>query len=422
MFKRWIIVGLLTLVIGVNASAAQDTTTISPALLEQMNELEQTTQRLRELTAKEPVDHQFPTRTETIDYLRDLYSREFPPAEFERLKLFYVALDLLPADIDLQSVYLDLLGSQVAGFYDPDTKTMNVLPMVGDDPGTSLSFTEQVIYVHEFTHALQDQYFDLNHLLESPDIQATPDRSLATTALVEGDATAIMTLYTQQVAARNPFAVLGMLVEGLQAGNLFLPPGIPPILTDELLFPYEDGMDFILALYKAGKWDAVNGAFASPPTTSEQIIHPEKYLAGEGAQRVDLGDASAALGADWTTPWDTTLGEFYLRESLAAQLDDADAERAAEGWGGDHFRVYQDATTGQIAWALRLAWDSDADASEFADLYADYGTARFGSAPDADGCWQDDALALCFAPDASLIASAPTLDMTQALIAASAAD
>lgn len=424
MLKRWIAIGLLALLIGVNASAAQEAETIAdeaiaPALLDQMTELEQVTQTLRALTAKETVDHQFPTRAETIDYLRDLYSREFPPEEFDRLEKFYVALGLLPADIDLQEVYLSLLGSQVAGFYDPDTKTMNVLPVVGDDPGASLSFSEQVIYVHEFTHALQDQYFDLNALMESPDVLATPDRSLALTALVEGDATTIMTLYTQEVAARNPFAVIGMLVEGLQTGNLFLPPGIPDILTDELLFPYEGGMDFIIALFRAGGWDAVNGAYANPPTTSEQIYHPDKYLAGEGAQTVALDDNSAALGEGWSVVWDTTLGEFYLRAHLATELSRGDAADATTGWGGDHFIVYQNgAGDSPLAWALRLAWDTPADKTEFDDLYADYAAARFNT-PALNGCWQSADAALCLFPTddpaATLIVSAPTLEQVRAL-------
>src|SRR6185369_3555626 len=148
---------------------------------------------------------------------------------------------------------------------------------------------DQVTYVHEFTHALQDQYFDLNKLL-SPDIENDPDQSLAVTSLVEGDATASMTLYMDAVAAKNPFAVVSMLVEGVQAGNLTLPAGVPPILTDELLFPYTEGLDFILALNKSGGWDAINAAFKKPPTTSEQILHPDKYLSGEGGQEVVLFD------------------------------------------------------------------------------------------------------------------------------------
>lgn len=415
MAKRLVALVILALLLGIGVVSAQDapTSTIDPALAEQMAQLEQVTQTLRGLPAKSEIDHKFPTRQETIDYLRGVYDREFPREAFDRLERFYVALGLLPADIDLQDVYLSLLNSQVAGFYDPDTKTMNVIPAVGNDVGSQLSFTEQVIYVHEFTHALQDQYFDLNSLL-TPEIQAEPDHSLAVTALVEGDATATMTLYTQEVTVRNPLAALSMLIEGVQAGNLSLPAGIPPILVSELLFPYDEGMNFILALYKSGGWDAINGAFGHPPTTSEQILHPDKYLTGEGAQDVTLDDASTALGAGWSNVWESTLGEFYLRAHLATELSDSEADAAAAGWGGDHFRIY--ANGDQTAWALRLRWDTPADQAEFESAYADFAVKRFDSAA-TDGCWQDTGAALCLVVGDTItqVVAAPTVEAAQAL-------
>jgi len=392
MSKRLISIIALVLLIGVNVSLAQDATPepteeiISPQLAQQMAGLEQITQTLRGLTAKSPVEHRFPTRQQTIDYLKASYDREFPPEKFAELKSFYVALDLLPADIDLQSVYLGLLGSQVAGYYDPETKTMNVLEPDAESQGKPLSFTDQITYVHEFTHALQDQYFDLNKLLPS-ELENDPDQSLAVTSLVEGDATASMTLYMQAVEAKNPFAVLGMLVQGAQAGNLTLPEGVPPILTDELLFPYTEGLNFILALNTSGGWDAINAAFATPPTTTEQILHPEKYLAGEGAQTVVLNDMSTALGDGWTNEWDSSVGEYYLRQALAVQLNASEAAKAAAGWGGDHLRVYTNGD--QIASVLRLSWDGFPESKEFHDYYVEYGDKRFGGSADAEGCWQN---------------------------------
>jgi hypothetical protein len=386
--------GLLALMFGVHISSAQDDE-INPELAEQMAMLETVTQDIRDLDAEREVDHQFPTRAETIDYLEETYSREFPPEEFDRLERFYVALGLLAPDIDLQDVYLDLLGSQIAGFYDSDTEVMNVLPIVGDETGESLSITEQVIYVHEFTHALQDQHFDLDAMLEAPEVLENPDRSLATLALVEGDATATMTLYLQRVAEQNPLAALGMLVEGLQGGTLFLPEGIPPILLNELLFPYNDGMNFVIEISGEDGWNTVNAAFENPPTTSEQILHPEKYLAGESAQEVELDDLSDALGDGWVEDWNTKLGEFYLREHLDLYLDSSDAENAAAGWGGDHFRVYHNTDTGDVAWALRLAWDSQADYDEFTARYSEYGLMRFDDIPNDASCWQSETGTLC---------------------------
>jgi hypothetical protein len=409
---------LLVLLVSVSAATAQET--IDPELTEQMVNLEAVTVTLRDLPVLQPVERQFPTRQETIDYLRDLYAREFPPEEFARLQRFYVALDLLDADIELQEVFLNLLGSQVAGFYDSDTQIMNVLPVVGDDPGTSLSVTEQVIYVHEFTHALQDQHFDLNALLDTPDAIDHPDRTLALTALVEGDATAVMTLYTQEVAARNPFAALSILVEGLQSGGLFLPPGIPDILVTELLFPYNQGLTFVITISEEDGWDQVNATYTDPPTTTEQIIHPEKYLAGEAALDVSLAAESTVLGDGWIVDWDTTLGEFYLREYLDTRLSSSQAAEAAAGWGGDHFRIFYDPATSATAWALKIVWDTAADGEEFAAHYARFTDARFDAADDSDGCWQDDDSALCLIASATetLLVSAPTLEQAQALAAA----
>ncbi len=424
MRKCSIVIVLLVLLISVSVTTAQDvtpesqpaSTPISPSLTAQMANLEAITAALRDLPIKQSVEHRFPTRQQTIDYLRATYARELPPEQIERTKNFYVALGLLQPDIDLSEVYLNLLGSQVAGFYDSDTETMNVIPTVGDDPGTTLSFTEQLIYVHEFTHALQDQYFGLSALMDNPDVQNSPDRSLAVTSLVEGDATAIMVVYEQDVVKRNPFAALGMLVEGLQAGNLFLPPDVPSILTTELLLPYEAGLNFVVALYQSGGWDAIDAAYSHPPTTSEQILHPDKYIAGEGAQDVALDDASAALGDGWVDQWDTTAGEFYLREQLKTELSSDEANGAAAGWGGDHFRIYVDGS-GDLAYALALAWDTPADQAEYEDAYRAYATARFGVEADADGCWQTDASTTCLVSgDGTRIVSAPTLELAQALL------
>ena len=420
MSKRLIVLILLVLLIGVNVSVAQEATevpteeAINPALAAQMAGLEQITQTLRGLKAKAPVEHRFPTRQQTIDYLKASYDREFPAEKFAQLKQFYVALGLLPADIDLQSVYLGLLDSQVAGYYDPDTKTMNVIEPDAASQGQPLSFTDQVIYVHEFTHALQDQYFDLNKLLSSEG-EDQPDQALAVTSLVEGDATASMTLYMQAVETKNPFAVLSMLVDGAQTGNLTLPAGVPPILSDELLFPYTDGLDFILALNKSGGWDAINAAFRNPPTTSEQILHPEKYIAGEGAQTVTLADNSSALGNGWKSVWDSSVGEYYLRQSLAVELSASDAAKAAAGWGGDHLRVYRNGD--QMASVLKIAWDTPDDERDFEYYYNQYANKHFSGNIDPFGCRQnsDGAVCVLVGDTATWVASAPTLAQANAV-------
>lgn len=404
---------LLLLVIVVPVGAQDDD--LSDTLETEMASLETATRQIRELDGVAVV-RAFPTREETIEYLRDSLDEQLPVDEAGRYHDFYVALGLLDPDTDLREVYLTLLGAQVAGYYDSDTKIMNVIPLSGA-MSDELSLTEQIIYVHEFTHALQDQFFELNGLLESDDVADNPDRTLATISLVEGDATAVMNVYTQEVVSRNPLAAFQLLGEGLQAGNLTLPPGTPPILARELMFPYDGGMVFVTALFQQNDdWDTVNAAYTNPPTTTEQILHPPKYLAGEGAVEVALDDASATLGEGWSQVWNTTLGEWYLREHLAVELPRAEASDAAAGWGGDRFQVYRQADDGALAWRLRLVWDTPAEQAEFVQAYAQFGEARYGAAASAD-CWTDAGSALCLnvAGDAVVIAQGPTLEAASRL-------
>lgn len=412
---------LLALIVALTLApaAAQDEVPVivSPALEADMQNLEQITERLRALETLDPVDRRFPSRADVIVYLQSLYDEDMSADDLARSTLFYTALGLLDADVDLRAVYLSLLSSQVGGFYDTDTKSMNVIPLNNEAIGASLTLTEQIVYVHEYVHALQDQHFGLDALIDSEESADHPDRSLAALSLIEGDASAIMNLYLQRVSMQNPMAALQLLTQGLQAGNLFLPPDVPSILVNELLFPYEAGMTFVLAVYGEGGWDALNAAYANLPQTSEQIIHPDKYLSGEGAAGVMARDTGALLGEGWSPVWQTALGEFYLREHLKTELPTRRSATAAAGWGGDSFQLYRHDDSGAAAWTLDLVWDSADDAREFAEAYAALGEARYGT-PAQDGCWGDDDGALCLRADAngSQVSAAPTLDLARRLM------
>jgi hypothetical protein len=365
--QKWFVLAAAALIAA--PVIAQDSAAIPPTLNEQMNTLIGVTETMRGLDTLTPVERRFPTRDETIAYLTALYDASSTPEELSAWEAFYRATGMLGPEQSLRDTYLRLLGAQVGGFYDPGDKSMNVLPALGDDVGSTLSITEQVVFVHEYVHALQDQHFGLD-ALDSPAVTATPDSSLAARALVEGDASAVMNLFAQDVMLQNPALALQLLAEGALNGTLTLPPGIPAGLTRELLFPYEDGMAFVLALYQAGGWDAINAAYAALPSTSEHILHPETYLRGEDAQSVAPYGLGTALGEGWSLAWASPLGEFYLREWLRQFVPADLARAAAAGWGGDWFEVYRHDASGDLAWALTTAWDSPAEAEEFSAVLA----------------------------------------------------
>jgi hypothetical protein len=239
------------------------------------------------------------------------------------------------------------------------------------------------------------------------------DMLLAMLALVEGDATLVMYVYTERAAQENPFGALGeILSSGLQAGNLFLPPSTPRIIGAELLFPYEAGQSFVQTVFLDGGWDAVNAAYDNPPASTEQVIHPEKYLAGEMPIEVTLADIAESIEGDWTLARAGTMGEFYMRHYLNTQMDAVKARQAAAGWGGDRYNIYQSAD-GQQAWVLQLMWDSPADAAEFQTAYEAFLAKRFKDGTSTGDCYVGAADVICvaFNETGATIVGAPSREL-----------
>jgi hypothetical protein len=420
----FIAIGTLILSFGV-VSAQETAPVISAALQEQMDEIELLTSQLRGLQSLNPIERDFPSRADLREYISGVLDEEMSPEYAARSLLFYAAFDMLPADADLRKVYETLLNAQIAGFYDLDTQVMNVVLFSGDAPGDELPLMEQIIYSHEYVHALQDMHYHLEELGFSTEQSiAEPDRTLALQALIEGDATQVMNEYAIVATQENPMAIFSILGSALQSGGLFLPPGTPPVIANELMYPYLAGAEFVTALYARGGWSAVDEAYANLPQSTEQILHPERYIAGDEpiaiALRPDEVDYTDALGEGWALVWDRTMGEFYLREYLDTQLNGREARTAAEGWGGDRYLIFHNEDTGELAWVLRLVWDTPEDAAEFAEAYTEFGDERFEAQRDND-CWTNGDEALCIIDEGEnghLLAFAPTQDAAKALMAA----
>jgi hypothetical protein len=140
----------------------------------------------------------------------------------------------------------------------------------------------------------------------------------------------------------------------------------PAYLRETSLFPYQDGLAFVENLISTGGYDAVNAAFANPPQSTEQVLHPEKYAAHEAPIEVQLAKPAVAVGPGWTEVGQDTLGEFILRLWLTQNgVSSADARAAVAGWGGDRLALLR-GPAGKELLELRTAWDSAADAAEFA--------------------------------------------------------
>jgi hypothetical protein len=139
-------------------------------------------------------------------------------------------------------------------------------------------------------------------------------------------------------------------------------------------FPYDQCADFASLLLLSGGWEGVNGAYDNTPTSTEQILHFEKYLSHEGPSAVSLADLSSQLGQGWAQLDNAVLGEFdvwnYLLSSLEDQPGWADvAEQAAAGWGGGRMVAYRSEDGTGVVLHLSLQWDAAGELDEFVDAF-----------------------------------------------------
>jgi hypothetical protein len=293
-------------------------------------------------------------------YIRDLVDSEYPPKKADADLKLLTGLDLLAADTPLRDLRTRLLVDNVVGFYDerPDKRRLYA---VSED--RRLTPMNQIVLAHELRHALQDQYMNLDGVLPA-DVSDFDDRRFALMSLLEGDATVVMEKY---LASRLGLSGLG---GGLPGGLNDIPtpdvPGTPAILQDQLVQPYLLGRTFVNALVEHGGVDGVRRAWLSPPKSSEQILHPAKFLSGE---------APRAVALDWApiggrVVYDGVVGEAMIRSVLAGQ---SHAEDAAAGWGGDVVRVWSVGEKTALVW--RSVWDTPEDLRTFADTLV----ARFKS-------------------------------------------
>ena len=314
---------------------------------------------LRGLDFHRDVPPQLITSEELADYLEREITQEDREDLFKVQQLLLV-LGLIDLDTDLLQLYLDLLAEGVLGFFNLDGEELFI---VSDAP--QLGIVEELTVAHEYTHALQQQHFNIARL--SDEAEHHRDRSSAVTALIEGDAR-----FTELTYAFDRFTSAQLsraFRDASSSSDVF--DSAPAIIQRDLIFPYVEGSDFVRAVFNAGSWDGVDAAYSDPPVSTEQVLHPELYL--EGHQPVDVAAPAhwALLNLGWQLVDENTVGEFFLRIFLDEEMSPFTASRAAAGWSGDRYLLFTDAG-GRLALAFFSEWDTAADALEFDDAVRQY--------------------------------------------------
>ena len=285
-------------------------------------------ERARHLAAKHPVESKTMDRPALIAQVREHTKTEIPPDVVRGQGELLVAFGLIPPSYDYEKGMFDLLEQQLAGYYEPADKHMYLAAdLSADDADATLA--------HELVHALQDQHYDLGPQIAYHD--DTGDRTSAVHALAEGDAMSAMmdVLFADKgmTALDVPDDALAMQMRA-QVMLSGAAKDVPPVLQTSLVAPYIDGIAFVSQLRRRGGWEAVDRAWKTPPATSEQLLHLDKWDAHEPALAVPAPPVDA-LGGGFRVLFTDLFGEESLRLAFEEWGRRKDAESLGAGWGGD---------------------------------------------------------------------------------------
>jgi hypothetical protein len=321
------------------------------------DQIETAVQAIRGITAERKVPRSTLDQAGMCAFVRDELNRSNPPDVVAVTGRLYKQLGLIDEGASLESEVSNLLASQVIGAYDPTSKQMFVLSSTGE-----IGPLEQFTYAHEFDHALQDQAFDLAKIRTTATDQG--DRALARTALIEGDATLLMSLWARlHLTAQQLIQVASAADPASQAALN----AAPPILKETLLWPYTQGLSLTLGAYQtSASFAGVDALWADPPDTTEQVIHPDKLASREPAVPVSFpADFAQRLGAGWKVAMQDTLGELQLNILIRTGNPQAGTDPAA-GWGGDRVALVE-GPSGATAAVVDTVWDTPAAAGGVLD-------------------------------------------------------
>ncbi len=252
------------------------------------------------------------------------------------------ALGLVGDKVDLGDVAKKQVGD-IVGFYDSKRKALYVR-------GVSPTPYAKEVLVHELTHALDDQQFGLDRpgLSDSSD-----DSGPAFQALAEGSALHVEQQWYESRTTEERDAIDGAENSGSSQAS---DGAKPDVFARLMAFPYAVGLPFVEAVLAAGGQARLDAAFRDPPVTTEQVLHPDRFLAGEPARKVP------PPAADGKIVGEGSLGELGLILVTGNANSRSGSLRASEGWAGDSYRAWKKGDQTCIRWNIEM--DNDTDTRE----------------------------------------------------------
>jgi hypothetical protein len=279
------------------------------------------------------------------------------------LKMF----GLVPPEFNLARESGDLLAEQAAAFYDYKKKRLFVLDSTQKDS------EQQIALAHELAHALADQQHPLRKFINDAD---SDEQNTARQSVIEGQATWLSWAYLAKKSGGRgevPPAMLDRLAEGAGASGDDFPvfSQAPLYIRESLTFPYTEGMRFQDAVYRQLGPAAFERVFRDPPRSTQQVLHPETYL----ASRMPVTPVPPRLeeagveSRKFRALADGDVGEFDYAILLRQYIGESEGRRAAEHWRGGMYRLYESKQGKHPVLVHASEWDSAEAAKVFFELY-----------------------------------------------------
>ncbi len=352
------------------------------------------------LPIKHEVKRALASRDQVQRYLEDHMKSDKDTQRLQRSAVVLQKFGLLPPEFDLKSFLVELLREQVAGYYDPKTKTVYLLNWL--EPKAQLP-----VMAHELTHALQDQNFGLEKWLKDPDSKnlqkevETDEQTSARQAIVEGQAMVSLLDYILAPSQQNVVNAPA-LVEAMRAGMSATADSpvlsrAPMFIREALTFPYNYGLNFEREVeVKRGKEAAFAGVFRNPPQTTREIMEPQVYLSGERLPPLRLPDYDKLLGHGYKRYDVGSIGEFDVNILLKQYAGKKADTRLASQWrGGYYYAAKPKDNADTLALVFVTKWGSPQGAQQFADVYSAFVPKRYKQArpdgPPAARSWMTEA-------------------------------
>ncbi|MBN2134835.1 MAG: hypothetical protein JW737_03820 [Acidobacteria bacterium] len=314
----------------------------------------------------------FKDKDELIAILDKMMEEEYPENEFYAYEKALKFMRLIPQDMNLLEKIKSFYLEQIGGFYDPDAKELYLI-RAGQIPMLDNPMVQKMLMAHELTHALQDMKVDLNKMLRDA---PSDDHTIARLSIAEGQAVLVMFMYVMKMpadkvpdlAAMRPMMTSGS--GGMMGASFEEFENAPRYLKETLaLFPYLDGAIFYQKYLKQFPDRKQIEIFDHLPSSSEQILHFDKYLENDLPQLISIDKPENLLGQAWTMLLNQSLGEIDWRLMFEETGIKKSAVRDAEGWDGTEIFIYENKQTKDTAGLIISTWDSKRDMMEAAENY-----------------------------------------------------